>query len=120
MQSTVDTRTLLELEESSVKRDFPVWWPCGKQLIAPLVGATTVSHGLAFVMSSNTNWLISGLSIIAIGPYTAVMLREDIAALRKASTIETRGITAHFYLYHHFRLVLAVVGFGVSLLTLSK
>ena len=118
--SAVDTRTLLELDEPSVKKIFPVWWPFGKQLMVPLLGITTFSHVLAFVSSSNVAWLISGSFIMLIGIFTGVVLREDIAVLRKASSTETRSITAHFCMYHHFRLFFSIIGFVIALVTLSK
>ena len=97
-----------------------MWWPFGKQLMVPLLGVTTVSHGLAFVSSSNVAWLVSGSCIVSIGVFTGVVLREDITALRKANTTETKSITTHFCNYHHFRLILSFIGFTIALITLSK
>jgi hypothetical protein len=124
-----------------IQRHFPIWWPNGRDLMVPLIAASTLCHGWAYYSYSystkstttsttsnntnithpnNLNWAISGLLLMLIGPYTAVVLGEDIETLRKADSTEVEETTKRFCRLHHVRLVLAVAGFGLSLFGLAE
>lgn len=55
-----------------------------------------------------------------IGPYTGIVLGEDIEALRKSNCEEVEETTRRFCRMHHLRLLAAGVGFGLSLVALFE
>mmetsp|Transcript_70870 Transcript_70870/g.196887 ORF Transcript_70870/g.196887 Transcript_70870/m.196887 type:complete len:147 (+) Transcript_70870:97-537(+) len=117
--SFVDTRALRKLaaeeDETTLKRFFPVWWPFGRDLMLPLLLTAAGSHVMAYLSSRRPLWLCTGAVVFSIGPYTGLVLGEDIAALRKAGTEEVTSITRRFCMLHHPRCVASMVSFAVSL-----
>jgi len=109
--SFVDTRAINLLveagEESVIKKFFPYWWPCGRDLMVPLLLLTTTAHALAFAVTREMSWLLTGAASLSIGPYTAIVLGEDIAKLRSAETKEVANIARSFCRLHHPRTVIA-------------
>lgn len=103
-----------------VKTVFSSWWPNGRDLMVPLLSLTTIAHVSAYVLTEEKEWAIGGSAIALIGPYTGIVLGEDIGALRKADSKGTRAITQRFCALHHVRLVAALSGFTVALCTLAK
>ena len=153
--SFVDTRTLMALvhgETDAAKRKrntdfiastyFPVWWPNGRDWMAPLLMASSVAHFLTYYcipssksipagsattsdcpcqFTGNMSWIYSGLMLFGIAPYTAFVLGEDIEALRNASKTSSDEVAAKvksFCTLHHARTVMAAWAFGLSLLSL--
>lgn len=120
--SFVDTRAINLLvdagEEATVRRFFQTWWPCGRDLMVPMILITSGSHAVAFAATRNPGWLATAGAIISIGPYTALVLGEDIAALRAAETSEVATTARRFCRLHHPRTVMAgaVLAASVSLL----
>mmetsp|Transcript_27114 Transcript_27114/g.42185 ORF Transcript_27114/g.42185 Transcript_27114/m.42185 type:complete len:96 (-) Transcript_27114:30-317(-) len=55
-----------------------------------------------------------------LGPYTFLVLGEDIENLRKSTPKEVDVSTKRFCLQHHLRLVAAGTGFALSLLALAN
>lgn len=122
--SAVDVRTLLtHVEQDSIdliKKQFAVWWPCGRDLMVPLVSLCSVSHGTAYAVTKQNRWLISGLLLFSIGPYTGLVLGEDIGTLRKAESTQVAETTRRFCALHHVRTVLAMTAFAMSLVGLTE
>ncbi|KAG8471211.1 hypothetical protein KFE25_009632 [Diacronema lutheri] len=121
--SFVDTRTILRLvhegESKLVTRYFSVWWPNGRDLMLPLVLTTGALHGAAYALTSELGWLWTAAAATSIGPYTRVVLGEDIAALRDAGTAKVATIARRFCMLHHPRTLIAAATFAVALRSLS-
>lgn len=125
--SAVDARSFLahldKKETSLIQQHFPIWWPNGRDLMVSLILTATLAHGGAYYTSvarNRNNWAISGFLLMMIGPYTAIVLGEDIETLRKADSKEVATTARRFCNLHHVRLVLAVAGFGLSLISLAE
>lgn len=127
--SAVDARSFVlhvDKKNSDVaKAHFQVWWPCGRDLMVPLVLCAGATHGAAYYccMDGDPNkvwWAVSGTSLLAIGPYTKLVLGEDIEKLRTSSEEEVAETTIRFCTMHHVRLGLAATAFGLSLIGLSN
>mmetsp|Transcript_53218 Transcript_53218/g.158621 ORF Transcript_53218/g.158621 Transcript_53218/m.158621 type:complete len:147 (+) Transcript_53218:55-495(+) len=122
--SAVDARTLYKLasngDETTLRNLFPIWWPNGRDLMLPLVLGTSSMHAAAFWVSNRKGWLATGAAILAIGPYTGLVLGEDIAALQKADSQEVCRTARHFSLLHHPRTVAAMLAYLTSLAFLRQ
>lgn len=122
--SFVDTRTYLKLasteEEETIKKMFPIWWPNGRDLMAPLVVLGSIAHGVAYWNSGDQAWLLSGGLMFSIGPYTQFVLGEDIEGLRNADGKNVGDMTRRFCTLHHVRTVAACIVFASGLCTLSN
>jgi len=125
--SFVDVRSFLRHVSSDgggggadvAKRHFEVWWPCGRDWMVPLLGCASAAHLVAWRASGKASWGWAGLALAAIGPYTGVVLMEDIDALRSSTSVEVKAATERFCRLHHVRLVLAAAAFVTSLLGLA-
>ena len=99
--SFVDVRSfLLHLNNKKVEliqMHFPIWWPCGRDLMVPLLGCGTLCNAFAAYYYNNSNksnnnnvninvyFAVSATLLALIGPYTKIVLGEDIEALRKSN-----------------------------------
>eukprot|EP00443_Scrippsiella_acuminata_P127589 CAMPEP_0115635722 /NCGR_PEP_ID=MMETSP0272-20121206/33278_1 /TAXON_ID=71861 /ORGANISM="Scrippsiella trochoidea, Strain CCMP3099" /LENGTH=171 /DNA_ID=CAMNT_0003072661 /DNA_START=47 /DNA_END=563 /DNA_ORIENTATION=- len=121
--SAVDARTLTALategDEVTLRKFFPVWWPAGRDLMAPLLLATGAAHAAAYRSTRKPLWMGTGAAIFGIIPYTAFILGEDIAALRRADSDEVCSTARRFSLLHQPRMVVALLAFGASLVALA-
>jgi hypothetical protein len=102
------------------RRHFQVWWPYGRDWMAPLIGSASIAHAVAWRMTKQASWAAAGLCVFLVGPYTALILGEDIERLRKSSGGEVKETTERFCRLHHVRLGVAGVGFFISLLGLAE
>jgi len=124
--SAVDVRTLLTHVSQGkegcdlVSKHFQVWWPCGRDWMVPLILAASAAQGIAFRATKQINWVYAGSLLFCIGPYTAIVLGEDIEALRKSTTTEVQNITRRFCMFHHVRVGIAALAFGLSLNNLAN
>ena len=124
--SAVDTRSFRKHVETNddeedsdlAVRHFQVWWPCGRDFMVPLIGCTALANGAAYYATKDRLWVSAGLLTFLIGPYTALVLGEDIEKLRNSSTKEVAETTKRFCLLHHARLGLGLAGFGLALVGL--
>lgn len=126
--SIVDARTLCALAsagEAAVLRSFfRIWWPAGRDWMAPLgVGAAAAYAWLAIASSAASKavgataavdgaWAAGGAAaaMVAIIAWTAVIMREDIASLRGAGAAADERVAAtarRFCSLHHVRAVLS-------------
>jgi hypothetical protein len=119
-----------------IVKHFQVWWPCGRDWMVPLIGTTTLANLAAWFVtarstgssgSSSTTaspstwcWGAAATMIVLIGPYTGVVLMEDIDKLRTSSTEEVEETTQRFCTLHHPRLGMALVGYGFALFGLAS
>jgi hypothetical protein len=123
--SFVDVRSFMKHVSSPegteiARRHFRVWWPCGRDWMAPLIGSTAIAHAVAWRMTKQASWAAAGLCVFIVGPYTALILGEDIEKLRNSSGGEVKETAERFCRLHHVRLGLAGVGFFMSLLGLAE
>lgn len=122
--SAVDARTLTRLaaegDETTLRSLFPLWWPNGRDLMLPLIMATSSLHAAAYWLSDRKAWIGTGMAVFAIAPYTVLVLGEDIQALRKAESQEVCRTARHFSLLHHPRTVMALLAYGGSLALLWR
>lgn len=123
--SAVDVRSFLKHVESEegkalARQHFQVWWPYGRDFMVPLVGAAATANAVAWRMTKDKAWAVSGLLVFLVGPYTAIILMEDINKLSNSSGEELKEVTVRFCMLHHVRTVLAASGFGVALFSLAE
>mmetsp|Transcript_88318 Transcript_88318/g.258138 ORF Transcript_88318/g.258138 Transcript_88318/m.258138 type:complete len:148 (+) Transcript_88318:82-525(+) len=122
--SAVDTRTLSKIASSgdadTLKKFFPVWWPCGRDCMLPLLLSVAGSHAAAYWASKRPCWLYTGAAAFAIAPYTALVLGEDIKSLMKAGSDEVCVTAQRFCMLHQPRLLVALGTFVASLAALRK
>ncbi|KAJ1615995.1 hypothetical protein T492DRAFT_851156 [Pavlovales sp. CCMP2436] len=102
-------------EFALVSKLFAVWWPNGRDLMLPLVLLTAAMHGAAYAATTELCWLGTCVAALSIGPYTALVLGEDIAALREAGMTEVAAIARRFCRLHHPRTIIAAVTFGFAI-----
>lgn len=123
--SLVETPTFLELLEEKKKRSelvkeyFGIWWPHGKSLMVPLLVSSTVANGITWTMTRDVLWGVAGFCMAIIGPYTHIVLMEDIEHIRKPDSTQIVETTKEFCRYHHVRTIMAMIGFGISLFGLA-
>eukprot|EP00930_Biecheleria_cincta_P027607 TRINITY_DN19363_c0_g1_i1.p1 TRINITY_DN19363_c0_g1~~TRINITY_DN19363_c0_g1_i1.p1 ORF type:complete len:155 (-),score=23.42 TRINITY_DN19363_c0_g1_i1:284-748(-) len=121
--SFVDTRLLLSLSDKPgvLSKVFPVWWPHGRDFMAPLLIGTAASNALAYYLTKNAGWLISVGSAISIASYTMAFMKEaTIDPLMSGGTAaEVSSFTKEFCKRHHPRLFFALVGLVNGLLMLK-
>ena len=122
--SAVDARSFLAHVKHNktdlIQNHFQVWWPYGRDLMVPVLFGGVVSNLMAFRSTGHANFACSAALIGCIGPYTAIVLGEDIDALRESDDVKVGEITKRFCNLHHLRLVAAALGFGLSLLALAE
>lgn len=128
--SAVDVRTLLKHVEdenddvaiSVARRHFQVWWPYGRDWMVPLLVSASIANAVAWYMTDKDNrWAAAGICSFLLGPYTGIVLGEDIQALRKSSSGgAVQATTKRFCLLHHVRLGIVGIGFGLSLFGLTE
>ena len=123
--SFVDVRSfLLHLENKKVEviqMHFPIWWPCGRDLMIPLLGCGTLCNAVAaYHYYPGINFVVSATLLAAIGPYTKIVLGEDIETLRKSNPSQIDETARRFCNLHHVRLVAATIAFGFALVALAE
>lgn len=121
--SFVDVRSFLthvkEDRIAMIQDHFPVWWPCGRDLMVPVILGGTISNLTAYFQTKNIHFAITSGLICLIGPYTGFVLGEDIEALRKSDPVDVAETARRFCNLHHVRLVAAATGFGFALTALA-
>ena len=124
--SFVDVRSfIMHLNNKKIEliqMHFPIWWPCGRDLMVPLLGCGTLCNAFAaYYYYPSINFVVSSTLLALIGPYTKFVLGEDIETLRKLSNPSQIDETARrFCNLHHVRLVAATIAFGFALVALAE
>jgi hypothetical protein len=122
--SFVDCRSFVDhLQKQNtdlVVAHFQVWWPNGRDLMVPLIGCNIVSHAAAWVLTRDKVWIVSAACLGMIGPYTKIVLGEDIQALRSSSKAEVDITAKRFCKLHHARLAMASAGFFLALFGMGQ
>ncbi|KAJ3344685.1 hypothetical protein HDU83_004943 [Entophlyctis luteolus] len=127
--SFVDTRMLFALsaknDASAVKSVFPIWWPLGRDFMAPLGILGIGLNAYSFYGTGDPIWLVPATTSFGIIVWTASVMGNAIKNLRQSEEKDsvakgTPNDVAKFCLYHHVRTVLAGVGFCVSLFALTS
>jgi hypothetical protein len=122
--SFVDVRSFLQhlanKKTDVVVSHFQVWWPNGRDFMVPLIACNIISHATTYFFTKDPLWIATGTIMGMIGPYTAVVLGEDIEKLRSSSAEEVDTTARRFCTLHHARLIMAATGFGMSLFGMGK
>jgi len=103
-----------------LRTHFAVWWPSGRDYMVPLIAATTIAHTAAYAATGDVAWVVGGTGIAAIAPYTALVLGEDIQALRSADDKEVESNAKRFCHLHHVRTGLAIAAFTSALVAFGR
>jgi len=83
--------------------------------MVPLAILTTLSHLGGYYLTRGSHWLWSaGLTFLPL-PWTALLMNESIEGLRSAKAQQIQASVRKFSFLHHFRTVVSVVAFGLSL-----
>lgn len=126
--SAVEARTLGRLvsagETAVLRAFFRIWWPIGRDWMAPLgVAAAAAYAWLAFTASAASTAVgaasggaataaaAAAAAMVAVILWTAVFMGEDIASLRGAGAAADERVAAtarSFCRRHHVRAVLSV------------
>eukprot|EP01104_Vermistella_antarctica_P015567 TRINITY_DN5140_c0_g1_i1.p1 TRINITY_DN5140_c0_g1~~TRINITY_DN5140_c0_g1_i1.p1 ORF type:complete len:161 (-),score=17.13 TRINITY_DN5140_c0_g1_i1:50-532(-) len=126
--SCVSVPTLLSAVDRNdttyLRKHFPVWWPNGRNLMAPLGLGTIVSHLIAAYQclnqpgsaqrsvspfSSSTAHFIAAALIFLVLLWTKFKMMEGIDELRKADSSGLMKTARQFCADHHVRTLLALV-----------
>lgn len=100
---------------------FPVWWPHGRNMMVPLIGLGALANAAAYKVTKHRNWAWSALLMFLLAPYTKLLMGEDIETLRSTTDpSQVATIAIRFCNFHHVRSVMAVAGFGLSLVGLAE
>jgi tetrahydromethanopterin S-methyltransferase subunit E len=115
--SALTLRHFANTKKDQVLREFfPVWWPLGRNLMAPLGILICLINLFLVLQTGEIRWLFPlGLIAFIIG-WTIIAMGEDIDALRKGSSKDVFSVTASFCKRHHLRTVLSFVAFFVTLI----
>lgn len=124
--SAVDVRTLLQhfhddadVASKMVQYHFPVWWPNGRDFMVPVVISGVITNLWAYRAVADTRFALTAGLIGFLGPYTALVLGEDIETLRSSKSDRVEVTTRRFCWLHHVRLAVAATGFCVALSALA-
>ena len=129
--SAVDVRSFLrhirekpdadgELGVASLRTHFAEWWPCGRDYMVPLIATCAIAHTAAYATTDDIAWVIGGTGIAVIAPYTALVLGEDIQALRSADDKQVESNAKRFCYLHHVRTGLAVAAFASAIVAYGR
>lgn len=69
---------------------FRNWWPYGRDLMLPLLFSSVISNIVAYRMTNDDKFAIGAMLLGCIGPYTGIVLKEDIEKLRSESCEEVK------------------------------
>ena len=124
----LDVRTFNALvakkDAETIKKVFPIWWPFGKSFMVPALAFNLFTHLGSYYVTQNKLWILTGCVISSIGPWTGLVMSEDIETLRgNKKEIEDEDVfsfTKSFCRAHHPRLGLALFSFVSSVLITTK
>ena len=119
----VDVRLFLTLIKSnsgsnSIKTIFPLWWPFGRDLMAPLGVAGILANLALYHQTNNQYCLVPAASHFVTIIWTIVVMGEDIGRLVEGKNDEVETMTRSFCLAHFPRILFAGIGFIYTLWTL--
>ncbi|KAJ1568885.1 hypothetical protein HK096_004971 [Nowakowskiella sp. JEL0078] len=121
----VDVRLFLSLIKTpngaeTIKTVFPLWWPYGRDLMAPCGFLGIIVNSLAYYQSSNAVWLVPATTHLITILWTVSVMGEDIKKLVAAKGAGLERITRSFCWAHFPRILFAGIGYGVSLASLHQ
>jgi hypothetical protein len=124
----LDVRTFKALvakkDADTIKKLFPIWWPHGKSFMVPSLAFNLLAHLGSYAVTSNKLWILTGCVIASIGPYTGIVMSEDIETLRgnkkEIGDEDVFNFTKSFCKLHYPRMFLALFSFGTSLCLLTN
>jgi Domain of unknown function (DUF1772) len=131
--SAVDARLLRALankqDADTLKAVFPLWWPFGRDWMAPLVTGTTIANGLALYAARRNAgastqvsqaWAGATALVLVTLPWTMLVMGESIVKLRSASVQDVCSLTKKFCNLHHARTAAATAAFVLALWAQAK
>lgn len=119
--SMVDARTIQAAGSSNdpqlIRRFFPIWWPFGAQLMAPLGLMVIGSNAAAFYRTRRAPYAIAAGTGAFILFWTTVVMGKSIADLRSENTALSSIIATalQFVSLHHVRTIAALSAFATLL-----
>ena len=118
-------KTLVAKKEAeTIVRLFPIWWPYGKRFMVPALAANLCVHLGSYAVTGNRLWLLTGAVIVSIGPWTVLVMTEDIETLRgnkqEVTDEDVYSFTTSFCRAHHPRLALALFSFVSSVIVTKQ
>ena len=102
-----------------IQTHFPIWWPNGRDLMITVILSSLTTNLYAFSQTKDKRFIITATCVGFLGPYTGLILGEDIENLRQSQPKEVERTTRRFCNLHHVRLLSAAIGFGVGLTALA-
>lgn len=121
--SAVDVRAILghvrEKRHDTIRAHFALWWPAGRDFMVPLIASATLANVGAYAATKDGYWLVSAGAIGITGPYTGIVLGEDIKQLR-GEPDDVQRSARRFCALHHVRTGLAIAAFGTSVLSFAR
>ena len=124
----LDVRTFKALvakkDADTIKKLFPIWWPFGKSFMVPSLAFNLITHLGTYALTRNKLWILTGCIIASIGPYTGIVMSEDIETLRgnkkEIMDEDVFSFTNSFCKLHYPRMFLALFSFGTSLFLITN
>jgi hypothetical protein len=101
-----------------------VWWPFGKAFMVPNVAFNALVHLGTYYVTNEKLRILPACLIGSIGPYTGLVMMEDIDTLmgkkQKIEDDDVYSFTKSFCKAHYPRLLLALVAFGTDLYLMAN
>ena len=126
--SAVSVRTIQQAISKKnvafIKQLFPVWWPYGRDLMAPLGICVALTNVLAAYVQINDERVAgavmhgyTAIVAILIILWTVFVMGEDIDALRSGNDEHTIELASDFCAKHHYRCLASASAFLAVLAT---
>jgi len=113
--SNVDVATIKKMQlgpPDNLKAFTCAWWPCGRDYMQPLIGATVILNFAAAFTTNDIFYIGTSGLIMSVGLWTGVMMNENINGIIDLGADSTsKSFKKHyddFCFYHHFRAVFAL------------
>ncbi|KAJ3267814.1 hypothetical protein HDV01_003954 [Terramyces sp. JEL0728] len=121
----VDIRTFLAIAKQDnpdhfIKTLFPVWWPNGRDMMAPLAIAGLITNGLVYHYTGDELWTVSAGTHLLTMIWTGTVMRESISQLIEAKGSDLKAIVTKFCVLHFPRIAFAGVGYAFNIYNLLK
>jgi hypothetical protein len=117
--SAVDAQMLGSLcnkkNDAVIKTIFPIWWPFGRNLMAPLSLASTFAHAAAYAATEQPKWAIASVLVFSTIVWTVTAMNEAITELRASDSNQVLVSTRRFCAMHHLRLLVSCSAYAMVL-----
>jgi hypothetical protein len=114
--SAVSTRYVAAARDEDLNGFFSLWWPFGRDLMAPLGLAAAATNAAAACYespgASKNAHIAASLTALGIIGWTVGVMGEDIDGLCHSTAADTRATGKEFCSKHHVRAIAAIGAFG--------